>query len=91
MDNAPANSNDHAQKLTAEIKKAWPKLTEEEAGWSKSNPDKFYAATTKLGVSKEDAEKMVKKLDAECAAACSTTDGKSAETGSAPLPKAANA
>ncbi len=82
MENQSANSNMQAQKLTAEIKKTWGKLTDEEIGFYKTNPDKFYAATTKLGVKKEDAEKTVKKLDAECAAACNT------EKASAPTAKA---
>jgi len=41
--------------------------------------------------SKDEVEKTMKKLDAECAAACSTATSKSAETASAPLPKAVNA
>ncbi len=82
MDNQLVNSNTHTQKLSAEIKKTWTKLTDEEIGFYKTNPDKFYAATTKLGVKKEDAEKTVKKLDAECTAAC-TKDKAAAPTAKA--------
>jgi len=86
MDNQPANSNIHAQKLSAEIKKTWGKLSDEEISFQASKPDKFYEAVkTKYSINKDEAEKTVKKLDAECAAACSK------DKASAPIAKAANA
>ena len=92
MNNAPANSNSDSQQLKALIKKTWDKLTDEEIGFHASATDKFFAALqTKYSINKDEVEKTMKKLDAECAAVCSTTTGKNAETGSAPLPKAANA
>jgi hypothetical protein len=45
---------------------------------------------TKQGINKDEAEKTVKKLDTECAAAC-TASGKSSDTASKPAAKAANA
>jgi hypothetical protein len=81
----------HAQKLAAEIKKAFPKLNDEEIGYQASNPTKFYdAVKTKQGINKDEAEKTVKKLDTECAAAC-TASGKSSDAASKPAAKAANA
>jgi hypothetical protein len=72
MDNASNKSPEHTQKLTAEIKKAFPKLSDQDIGLQATAPDKFYEAVkTKQGIEKAEAEKTVKKLDAECAAACS--------------------
>ena len=80
----------HAQKLTAEIKKAFPKLNDEEIGYQASKPDKFYEAVqTKQGIKKDEAEKTVKKLDADCVEACATS-GKSSDSSSKPALKAAN-
>lgn len=81
----------HTQKLNAEIKKAFPKLNDEELGYQASAPSKFYdAVKAKQGINKDEAEKTVKKLDAECAAACAAS-AKSSNTASTPAPKAANA
>ena len=88
MQDSTNKSQAHTQKLTAEIKKAFPKLNDADIALQATSPDKFYEAVkTKQGIEKNEAEKTVKKLDAECAAACSaskTTDAK-------PAPKAANA
>lgn len=60
-----------AQKLSAEIKKGWGKLTDEEIGFQTSNPSKFFdAVKTKYSINRDEAEKTVKKMDAECAASC---------------------
>ncbi len=84
------NSQTHAQKLTAEIKKIWGKLTDEEIAFQVSNPTKFYeAVNNKYSIRKDEAEKTVKKLDADCAAACSK-DAKPSDNASAPTAKAAN-
>ncbi len=80
----------HAQKLSAEIKKAFPKLNDEEIGYQAGKPDKFYEAVqTKQGIKRDEAEKTVKKLDAECTAACASE--KSSDKATAPVAKAANA
>lgn len=92
MDNTSTNSNSDSQQLNALIKKTWDKLTDEEIGFHANALDKFFAALqTKYSINKDEVEKTMKKLDAECAADSGRTDGKDAETGSAPLPKAANA
>ena len=92
MQESSNKSQEHTQKLAAEIKKSFPKLNDADIALQSSSPDKFYEAVkTKQGIDKSEAEKTIKKLDAECAAACSKDAGKKAETGSAPLPKAANA
>lgn len=85
-------SQAHTQKMSAEIKKAFPKLSDEEIGFQASNPAKFYdAVKTKQNITKDEAEKTVKKLDAECAAACAAnkgTDGKTSDKAAAPVSKA---
>lgn len=82
-----ANSNTQSQKLNAEIRKTWGKLTDEEIGFQSSKPDKFFEAVkTKYSINKDEAEKTVRKLEAEC----STTSGKDSSTASGPTAKAAN-
>lgn len=79
----------NAQKLSAEIKKAFPKLNDEEIGYQASKPEKFYEAVqAKQGIKMDEAEKTVKKLEAECNDASSD---KSSEKSAAPMAKAANA
>ena len=79
----------HAQKLSAEIKKAFPKLNDEEIGYQATKPDKFYEAVqTKQGIKRDEAEKTVKKLDDECTASCASD--KSSDKNAAPVAKAAN-
>ena len=91
MENQPANSNSKALKLNAEIKKTWGKLTEEEIGFQASKPDQFFAAVkTKYSIERNEAEKTVKKLEAECASACSTSSSKDSNAASGPSAKAAN-
>lgn len=73
------------KKLSALIKNSFPKLSDEEIGFQASNPAKFYdAVKTKQGIAKDEAEKTVKKLDAECAASCAADKAKAA----APISKA---
>ena len=92
MDNQPANSNSQSQKLSDSIGKTWGKLTTEEKGFYKSSPDKFFAAVeTKYSIKEPEAKKIVEKLEAECAAACSASSGNDSSATSGPLPKAANA
>jgi len=84
MINQPANTNTQSQKppqkLSDAIKKTWGKLTDEEIGFQATKPEKFFEAVkTKYSISKEEAEKTVKKLETECAAACSTDAGKGAD------------
>ena len=83
------NSQDHSQKLNAEIKKTWDKLTDEEIGFQASKPDKFYEALkTKYSINKDEAEKTVKKLDVECAAACAASGKSSDKAATGPVAKA---
>lgn len=87
MTDVANKSEAHTQKMNAEIKKAFPKLSDEEIGFQASNPSKFYdAVKTKQNMAKDEAEKMVKKLDAECAASCATS--KSTDKPAAPVAKA---
>jgi hypothetical protein len=80
----------NAQKLSAELQKAFPKLSLEEIGYQSSNPTKFYEAVqTKQGTKRDEAEKTVKKLEAECAASCASEQSSDKATG--PVAKAANA
>jgi len=63
-----------AQKLSAKIQNTWSKLTQEEVAMYAANKDKFFAAvSTKYSISKDEAEKTIKRLDAECASSSSTT------------------
>jgi len=81
----------HAQKLSAEIKKAFPKLNDEEIGYQASKPDKFYEAVqTKQGITRDEAEMTVKKLDSECVTA-GAASAKGPDAASKPAAKAANA
>jgi len=79
-----ANNNSKSQKLSAEIRKTWSKLTDEEIGFLAGKPDKFYEAVkTKYSINKDEAERTVKKLEAES----STSTSAPTDT----LPKVANA
>jgi uridine phosphorylase len=90
MQDATNKSQAHTQKLTAEIKKAFQKLNDADIALQATSPDKFYEAVkTKQGIEKNEAEKTIKKLDAECAAACAAN--KTADANAKPAPKAANA
>ncbi len=92
MDSVSGSSDSQTQKLNALIKKTWDKLTDEEIGFHASKPDKFFdVLKTKYSINKDEVEKTMKKLDAECVASCSTGTAKNAETSSAPLSKVANA
>ncbi len=77
--------------LKSEIKKTWGKLTDEEIGFQESNPGKFFEAVkTKYSINRDEAEKTVKKLETECASACSTSSGKDSSAASGQMAKAAN-
>ncbi len=83
MDNQPANSSTHAQKLSAKIAETWNKLTPAELAFQTTNPDKFNEAVkAKYSIDKDEIAKTVKKLDAECAATC-TKDKAAAPTAKA--------
>lgn len=83
-----ANNNSKSQALNADIKKTWSRLTDEEIGFQASKPDKFYEAVkTKYSVNRDEAEKTVKKLEAEC----SKTADKDAVAKPGTAPKVANA
>ena len=77
-DSKSTNSNNsHAHKLSAEIQKTWNKLTTDEVALNATNPTKFYdAVKTKYSIDRVEAEKTVKKLDADCAAACAANANK---------------
>jgi uncharacterized protein YjbJ (UPF0337 family) len=88
MDNQHTTSNPSSQKLNAEIRKTWGKLTDEEISFYEGKRDKFFEAVKiKYSVNKDDAEKTMRKLEAEC----STTSGKDSNAASGPTTaKAAN-
>ena len=86
MEQSSNKSQAHTQKLSVELKKAFPKLNDEEIGFQATKPDKFYEAVkNKQSINRDEAEKTVKKLDAECAAACASPDAPAARLpGSSP-------
>lgn len=87
MENQHTTSNPSSLKLNAEIKKTWGKLTDEEIGFYEGKRDKFFdAVKTKYSIEKNEAEKTVKKLEAEC----SSTSGKDSSAVSGPTAKPAN-
>jgi hypothetical protein len=92
----PATGNmasGHAQKLSAKLKETWSKLSDAEiASFKMGEPslDFFKAVQREYNISPEEAAKTAKKLDAECAAACSANAGKDSNTASGPTAKAAN-
>ncbi|HEU5048538.1 MAG TPA: hypothetical protein VFT64_11925 [Rickettsiales bacterium] len=86
------NSKSTSQKLSAEIKKTWGKLSDEEIGFQATKPDKFYEAVkTKYSINKDEAEKTVKKLEAECSETSGAQADKDSQAKPAPEQKAANA
>jgi hypothetical protein len=87
-----ANNNSRFQKLNAAIKKEWPKVDDKIIAALESNLEAFYKEVeTKQGVKRDEAEKTVKRLKAECDEACNSESGKDAAAKSAPAPKVANA
>ncbi len=61
-----------AQKLNAEIKKAWPKLSDDDIKLCSTNHDQFFSRLKeKQGVSREDGEKKLQELEKACG--CSTS------------------
>lgn len=56
-----------AQKVAAEIKRTWSKLTDEEIGFNVKDEAKFNAALKqKYGLSKEDTSKRMQEIKASC-------------------------
>jgi len=90
MTSSPANSN--AQKLSIAIKKTWAKLTDQEVAFYEGKRDQFFEAVkTKYSIAKDEAEKTVKKLEAECAdSSCNANSGKDSKVASGPTAKPAN-
>ena len=89
MDNTQT-SKDSSQKLNAKIKATWSKLDDTTIALLATNQSEFYKAVqAKQGVDEATAKATVKKLEAECAAACSASgDKKAAPATSAPIAKA---
>lgn len=74
MNQNPTQNPENAQKLHAEIKKTWSKLSDDEIKLSQSNRDQFFAKLKeKQGVSKEDGEKKLQELEKSCG--CGTSCG----------------
>lgn len=56
-----------AEKMSAEIKKSWNKLSDDDAKLFPAQADKFFAALKeKQGVSKEDGQKRLDEIKASC-------------------------
>jgi hypothetical protein len=66
--NAPASVEKHPERakndtLTAEIKKSWNKLSDEDVRLYDRNPEQFFGKLKELhGVSKEDAQKRLAEI-----------------------------
>ncbi len=62
-----ASKKADSQKVTAEIKRTWGKLTDEEIGFSEKDASRFHAALKqKYGLSKEDAGKRMEEIKSSC-------------------------
>lgn len=62
-----ANDHQMADKLHAEIKKNWGRLSDEEIKLHSSQPDQFYSKLKeKHGVNKEDAQKRLSEIKTSC-------------------------
>ncbi len=82
------NSKAHSEKLAAEIKKAFSKLNDADIALYATAKDKFFEVVkTKCSIERAEAEKTLKKLDAECAAACSANKDKSTTATAQPAQK----
>jgi uncharacterized protein YjbJ (UPF0337 family) len=68
QDNAtPMTPEAKAEKISAEIKKSWNKLSDDDAKLFPAQADKFFAALKeKQGVSKEDGQKRLDEIKASC-------------------------
>ncbi len=65
---------ENAQKLNAEIKKTWSKLSDDDIKLCETNRDQFFAKLKeKQNVSKEDGEKKLQELEKSCG--CGTSCG----------------
>lgn len=59
-----------SEKLKAEIKRTWSKLSDDEIAFSEKDPSRFNAAVKqKYGLSSEDADKRMKEIKATCGCA----------------------
>jgi uncharacterized protein YjbJ (UPF0337 family) len=59
--------SDKGEKLHAEIKKNWSKLSDEEIRLYEKQPDQFFGKVKeKHGVSKEDAQKRLTEMKSSC-------------------------
>lgn len=66
-------AQDNAAKLTAEIKKTWSKLSDADIALYTGKRDQFFAKVKELyQLSKEDAEKKMKEIEASCG--CGSTN-----------------
>ena len=91
MEQSLNKSQAYTQKFSAELKKAFPKLNDEEIGYQATKPDKFYdAVKNKQSINRDEAEKTVKKLDAECTSA-STNSAKDSDLATGQVAKTATA
>ena len=69
QDNATASMTPEAkaEKLNAEIKKSWNKLSDDDVKLFAAQPEQFFAKLKeKQGVSKEDAQKRLTEIKASC-------------------------
>jgi hypothetical protein len=91
MNNTPSAKSDPI-KVGAEIQKTFGKLSASEVANYPGKLNEFYAAVEKTqGIKRPEAEKTVQKLEADCAAACSTGANKPANSdNAAPIAKVAN-
>jgi hypothetical protein len=72
---APApvlSQQEQAEMMSAEIKKTWNKLSDEDVQHQKTQPDQFFAALReKHNVTRDDAQKRLKEIKASCGACTS--------------------
>jgi uncharacterized protein YjbJ (UPF0337 family) len=94
MENQNTTNNPASQKLNAEIRMTWGKLTDEEIGFYEGKRDKFFdAVKAKYSIDRNEAEKTVKKLETEGSNASGSTAKPANDSASTagPVAKAANA
>lgn len=66
VDNDTQEKTDR-EKLDAEIKRTWSKLSNDEIAFNEKDPDRFNAAVKqKYGLSKDDVEKRMKEVRNSC-------------------------
>lgn len=65
--NQPMTAEAKAEKIGAEIKKSWSKLSDDDVKLFPAQADKFFAALKdKQGVSKEDGQKRLDEIKTAC-------------------------